>query len=166
MANLLDSIIKFIGNRGVFKDVNGNVNMSGDLAVTGNLKTNGHSSEIGAFMSAHLASDTSVTKEVPTAICSITLPAGTWVVVGYAQFHPNSTGVRTMNLHTTSGSNFRQVAVPAANGYTVIQTTIVVKIAESTTYYLNVWHNAGTSLTMAAGTDGGYTNGIRAVRIA
>lgn len=153
-------------DRGVFKDSNNNVTLDGSVTTAGNLTVGGHSSEIGAFKSARLTSDTSVTKEVPTAICSITLPAGTWVVVGYAQFHPNSTGVRTMNLHITSGSNFRQVAVPAANGYTVLQTTIVVKITESTTYYLNVWHNAGTSLTMAEGTSGGYTNGIRAVRIA
>lgn len=42
MANLLDSIVKFIGNRGVFKDGNGDVNMSGGLSVTGNITTSGN----------------------------------------------------------------------------------------------------------------------------
>lgn len=127
---------------------------------------NGHSSEIGAFKSARLTTDLSVNTSTWTILCSLTLSAGTWVLVGYADFNPNATGQRVINLHTTGGANFRQIEVNAANGYTTLETTLVVKIAQDTTYFLNVWQNSGTAITMREGTDGGYTNGIRAVRIA
>lgn len=132
----------------------------------GKLTINGHSSEIGAFKSARLTTDLSVNTSTWTILCSLTLSAGTWVLVGYADFNPNATGQRVINLHTTGGANFRQIEVNAANGYTTLETTLVVKIAQDTTYFLNVWQNSGTAITMREGTDGGYTNGIRAVRIA
>lgn len=151
----------------IYTDAQGVTTVMGKAVKTDSpLTVAGHSSPIGTLLTTHLASAKSVQPSTGTALCSITLPAGTWTLVGYVEFPPNATGVRAINLHTTSGSTFRQVQVNAANGYTTLETTITAQIATNTTYYLNCWHNSSTALTMPVGTAGGLTNGIRAIRIA
>lgn len=127
----------------------------------------GHSSPIGTILTAHLTADKSVAKETGTALCSISLPAGTWLVLGRVRFPGNSTGtVRRANVSATSGSTDLNVQIPP-NGY-IQQTnfTAIVAPTSTTTYYLNAYHNATSALTFAAGTTDGAINGMRAVRIA
>lgn len=168
MANLLDSIIKYIGNRGVFKDSNGDVAVGGDLTTSGSITAEDHSSPIGTVLTSYLTSSKSVTASTGTALCSITLPEGTWLILGYVRFPSNSTGYRLVNINITSGSDSAHLMQsPISGAGTQMQIKSIAKVtASSTTYYLNCYHTASTALTMQAGASDGYINGIRAVRIA
>ena len=123
---------------------------------------------IGTVMTARLASDMSVSPSTGTAICSISLPKGVWQLIGYVRFPSNASGVRRACIDTTSGANYLHVQQTATNGgMTQMQVNSIIEVTAATeTWYLNVWHNSTSSLTMPAGTSTGYTNGIRAVRIA
>ena len=108
------------------------------------------------------ASDTvSVASGTGTAITSVTLEAGTWLIEGSAEFAANSTGVRGANLHVSSGStNFAQTGCrvnAASSGATDMPVQWVTKRTAQTTVYLNAYQNSGAALSTT-----GY---IRAMRI-
>ena len=100
-------------------------------------------SESGSAIS--LASSTS------TAVCSISLSAGTWLVIGDCRFPSNSTGMRRLNITDTSGSGSIDVQYPAGSGDVKVMMTEVVKPTATKTYYLNAWQNSGSSLSISAG---------------
>lgn len=133
----------------------------------GNTTVGGHSSQIGDIRIRGMENDTVVHTATGTALCALTLPAGTWSLVGFVRFPSNNAGVRRANIVTTRAANdiFVQTS-PTQGGVTQLQVCNVVTPADTTTYYLNVYHTAGTDLTLPAGTSEGYINGIRAVRIA
>lgn len=143
------------------------VDRDGNTTAAGNLTVGGHSSQIGDVRVRGMESDTVVHTATGTALCALTLPAGTWSLVGFVRFPSNNTGVRRANIVTTRAANdiFVQTS-PTQGGVTQLQVCNVVTPADTTTYYLNVYHTAGTDLTLPAGTSEGYINGIRAVRIA
>lgn len=158
-----------IGN-GVADDARSNAfeaDWDGNITAAGNLTVGGHSSQIGDIRIRGMESDTVVHTATGTALCALTLPAGTWSLVGFVRFPSNNTGVRRANITTTRAANdiFVQTS-PTQGGVTQLQVCNVVTVAETTTYYLNVYHTAGVDLTLPAGTSDGYINGIRAVRIA
>lgn len=141
--------------------------MFGDLNVGGTITTGGHSSQIGDIRVRGMESDTVVHTATGTALCALTLPAGTWSIVGFVRFPANNNGVRRANIVTTRAANDIFVQnQPTQGGVTQFQVCNVVTITSETTYYLNVYHTAGVDLTLPAGTTEGYINGIRAVRIA
>ena len=127
-----------------------------------------HSSPIGTVLAARLASALSVDTATGKSLCSISLPKGTWQLIGQVRFPTNNTGVRRANITTTNNGNDVHVQVSATqDGQTALQVMCIAEVTgTSATYYLNVYHNAGVALTMPAGTTEGYINGIRAVRIA
>lgn len=135
--------------------------------IDGKFTVQGHSSPIGDIRVRGMESDTVVHTATGTALCALTLPAGTWSLVAYVRFPSNNTGVRRANLSTDRASNALQMQLsPTQGGVTQLQVCNVVTVTATTTYYLNVYHTAGADLTLPAGTSEGYINGIRAVRIA
>lgn len=134
--------------------------------LTGSLAIENHSSAIGTVKQSY-ASAKSVSTGTNTNLTSISLEAGTWVLTGGVRFPNNSTGYRRMNIGTSSASSWADVQLPALSGAsTQLAYTVVVSPTSTKTYYLNCFHNAGTSLSLAAGGSENGINFLRAVRIA
>jgi len=141
----------------------------GDTLGNLSLATSGNSdaltdlhANLGAITAAN---DTaSVSSGTGTAICSVTLEAGTWVIEGNVRFAANATGARVIDLSNASGSVSAGVIaqtgveVPAVSGgYTALHTTWQTKRTAQTTVYLNCYQDSGAALSVT-----GY---IRAMRI-
>lgn len=134
--------------------------------LTGSLKVNNHSSAIGT-VKVQYASAKSVASGTNTNLTSISLEAGTWVITGGVRFPNNATGFRRMNISTSNASGWADVQLPAlSGGSTQLAYTVIVSPTATTTYYLNCYHNAGTSLNLVAGGSENGINFMRAVRIA
>lgn len=137
----------------------------GDLSLAtasnGNAITDLHAN-LGAITAAN---DTvSVASGIGTAICSVTLEAGTWLIEGNLACASNGTGRRIADLATGSGSVSAGVIaqtgveVPAVSGgYTALHTTWQTKRTAQTTVYLNCYQDSGAALSVT-----GY---LRAMRI-
>lgn len=126
-----------------------------------------HSSPIGTVKRAYLASSRSINDETATAICSITLEKGVWMVIGYVRFPANSTGARRANISTTSGATDLQNQQHA--GGIVMQMQVIYSATVTSTsqvFYLNAYQSSGAQMTLPAGTANGYINGMVATRIA
>jgi hypothetical protein len=144
----------------------GNLNVTGTITASSGIYSNGHSSAIGTIKESSLTSAKNCSSGTNTMICSISLEAGTWIIVGSGRFPANSTGYRHINISKTSGDNGVHIQVPAVNGaVTQLVTTLTISHTSTTTYYLNGYQNSGSTLSLPAG-DSGLINGLRAVRIA
>ena len=136
--------------------------------VTGSLAIDNHSSAIGTVKAAY-ASAKSVATGTNTNLTSISLEAGTWVITGGVRFPNNATGYRRMNIATSSAASWADVQLPALSGAsTQLAYTVIVSPTSTKTYYLNCFHNAGTPLSLVAGSASSENgiNFLRAVRIA
>lgn len=139
---------------------------SGVLAITGGLRINNHSSNIGTVKVAYAAA-TTVNNNTNTNLTSLSLEAGTWVITAGVRFPSNATGLRRMNVATSSGSANADVQLMAVNGgSTQLAYTLIVSPTATTTYYLNCYQNSGSNLSLSAGGGENGLNFIRAVRIA
>lgn len=137
----------------------------GDLSLAtasnGNAITDLHAN-LGAITAAN---DTvSVASGTGTAICSVTLEAGTWLIEGNVAFASNGTGRRIADLATGSGSVSAGVIaqtgveVPAVSGgLTALHTGWMTKRTAQTIICLNAYQNSGAELSVT-----GY---LRAMRI-
>lgn len=139
---------------------------SGALTVSGSLTVGGHSSAIGTVKQAYATAKT-VNNNTNTNLTSISLEAGTWVITAGVRFPSNATGLRRLNVTTSSGSANADVQLMAVNGgSTQLAYTLVVTPSATTTYYLNCYQNSGSNLSLSAGGGENGLNFIRAVRIA
>lgn len=149
-------------------DWNGNIRAKGDIYLGCNDDSTGGkklSSAIGTVKHVY-ASAKSVATGTNTDLCSLSLEAGTWIVTAGVRFPANSTGLRRMNISTASGSANADVQMPAASGgSTQMAYTVILSPTSTTTYYLNCYHNAGTTLNLVAGGGENGLNFIRAIRI-
>lgn len=110
----------------------------------------------GDYDSDSTSSSVSVASGTATNLCSVTLPeAGTYMMVGFANFASNSSGYRAVSVTTTSGTidttlgRITRVAA-ADGGNTVVNFTgVPFTINAAQTRYLNVQHNAGSALSVA-----------------
>lgn len=88
-------------------------------------------------------------------VCSITLPsAGTYILIGFAEFASDANGVRTLSVNSTtslSGVVGRTVNGNAVDGYPTRLniSTPPITISASQTWYLNVWQNSGSSFDVS-----------------
>ena len=136
------------------------------IKASGSIISSNHSSAIGTVKVANAAAKT-VNNNTNTNLTSISLEAGTWVVTGGVRFPANATGLRRMNIATSSGSANADVQTPAVNGgSTQLAYTVVLSPTATTTYYLNCYQNSGSNLSLIAGGGENGINFIRAVRIA
>lgn len=86
-----------------------------------------------------------------TAIASIVIPPGKWILIARAGFATNGTGIRTFNLHTTMGSSGIMVSMnPLASGVSRVTFSMAAEVNEETTYYLNALQTSGTNLAVSA----------------
>lgn len=139
---------------------------SGALTVSGSLTVGGHSSAIGTVKQAYATAKT-VNNNTNTNLTSISLEAGTWVITAGVRFPSNATGLRRLNVTTSSGSANADVQLMAVNGgSTQLAYTLIVSPTATTTYYLNCYQNSGSNLSLSAGGGENGLNFIRAVRIA
>lgn len=145
----------------IYNDANGNTFLP-EVPTVG-----GHTSPIGTILTANLSSDKSISTATGTAVVSLNLPVGTWVLTGRVRFSANANGFRQINITNTSGSNASNVrTVPVPDSVTQMSMTRIVSVESSaTTYYLNAYQNSGSSLTLTAGSNG-EINALVAVRIA
>ena len=108
-------------------------------------------SNIGTYSRETTSSSVSLTSGTSKMVESITLSAGTYILIGTIGYAANATGVRWNYLGGTkdsTGNNAQtNVSVPACSGYQTFVTNVqVAKPSASTTYYLNGWQNSGSSL--------------------
>lgn len=107
---------------------------------------------IGTVTRSENTSAVTIASSTGTALASITLSAGSYVIVGKCRFSADANGVRRLNLSTTSGASSWDVSIPAGVSAMVdLQVTRILSLNASTTFYLNAWQNSGSSLTCAAG---------------
>lgn len=120
---------------------------------------------IGAITTAD--GTVSVASGTGTAICSVTLDPGTYIIEGNLAYLTNATGRRIATLSVTAGNatsasilSQTGVEVPATGGgYTALHTTWMTKrTSPGNVVYLNAYQDSGSSLSVT-----GY---IRAMRIA
>lgn len=143
----------------------------------GGITVANHSTAIGSTLSARNTSTVAVETSKATALCSLSIPKGVWVVACGVRWPANTTGYRAAKLHTTSASvstsNADVITFAQNMSGTVYQmqfTKIVEVTATTQTWYLNVIQNCGSTLTMPTGATQTGTNPygsyIHAVRIA
>lgn len=125
-----------------------------------------HSSPIGTVKYATPSADVTVQDNTDTAICSIELEAGVWLLIGSVRWESNTVGYRKINLYTTSGaSDVHMTQTPTNGNVTQMVFPRIYEVSSTTTYYLNGLQNSGRPLKAIAGGQnwGSY---ITAVRIA
>lgn len=83
-------------------------------------------------------------------VCSITLPsAGTYILIGFAEFASDANGVRTLSINSSTSLSSvlgRTVNGNAVDGYPTRLniSTPPITISAAQTWYLNVWQNSGS----------------------
>lgn len=102
-----------------------------------------------------------------TNIISVSLEAGTWIVVGQISFPGGSGTTQTTRRisisNTATGSNYGMTSIPVVNNAGVaIQVCATVDLNSTTTIYLNASQNSGSSMTITSG----VLQRITAVRVA
>lgn len=120
-------------------------------------------SDIGTVVSGTPSSNVSIASATSTEVTSISLPAGTWLVEGFAHFSTHSNEAYHMIAITTSSD----VTVPgrlqvASSAITRLSTSRILELTSTTTVYLYAQHGAGSTLTINSGIN---NTGLTAVRI-
>ena len=156
-------------NHGLFSNTNNEwiiyKSQAGNTLIPSAPYLAGHNSAIGYTKTENLSPQKNITSGTTLAVVSITLAAGTWIIVARARFSANATGYRRINISTTSADTGAHIQVPAVSGaVTQLELTRVVSHSANTTYYLNAYQNSGSTLTMAVGS-GGEINALTAIRI-
>jgi len=169
LANTENGISTFMNGEGIiFEDEGHNEQvvfdyMNNDYTFAGPVYQNYHSGPygfIGARKTASLSSEKTIKTATGTMVCSISLEAGTWLVLCNNRWSSNSSGIRRCNFSTTSGSTDMNYQIGACAGVCQIRWPTVVAPTSTTTYYLNAYQNSGSSLTLP--TTG---NGVTAIRL-
>lgn len=102
-----------------------------------------------------------VTSGSNATLCSIqNLPAGVYVVEATCRFANNNTGRRGLRIDTSASSaesaTQHTTVVPAASGYTIVNTAAVLSFSATSTAYARVYQNSGSSLSTS-----GYMYAVR-----
>lgn len=107
---------------------------------------------IGDVRTAENSSAVSIASSTGTAVTSLTLTKGVWVIIGKCRFPANTTGIRRLNISTTSGAASIQVSANATtSSSTDIQVVRILNLTSNATYYLNAWQDSGGALSCPAG---------------
>ena len=131
--------------------------------LTGSLTVSGHASAIGSVNGVAEASK-SVPNATVTAMTSLTLGAGTWIVTGGIHFENTfvSGSQLAVNISSTSAdagfTSSQSVRDNHSSATVVVRLEVIVNPTASTRYYLNCYHGCGAAKTV-------YYH-MRAVRIA
>lgn len=130
--------------------LNGNPN--GQLQWGGDLYLKGHSSSIGTVKYASLSSNKSVPHNTGTALCSISLDAGTWIMIAGVRWQTNTSGQRRICITTTSGAtDLQMTAAPTSGVELQMIFPRVQQVTTTQTWYLNGYQTSGSALNAIAG---------------
>lgn len=147
----------------IFLNEDDEVQINTNLTVSGSLTVQGHSTAIGAYQNEETDASVSVPSGTSTPLMSISVDAGTWIIRAYIRF-PSMGSDRTKyvqaNISSQSGATGYHLRGPAENMIVQSEIVTMVKPTSTTTYYLNAYHNTGSSKTFPAG------QAMRVVRIA
>lgn len=118
---------------------------------------------VGTYIGVQGTAAVSVPNNTAKAVCSVSVGPGTWLIIAYFRAPVNGTGYRMANISTVANESACHFAMPACTAQ-VTQgsfSRVVGTTAASTTYYLNVYQNSGSTLSYPVG----WTNYLQAVRI-
>lgn len=152
LANTFDVALETIFRKAV--SMYDSLTVAGDISEGGTLLSKKYNPLVSVTARNSTAiADKTVATSTDTNLGSITLEAGTWLVIVVVLFQSNATGRRTAWLATSAtGSSMEGMAMDgqaAVNGAkTYCQIVHVLTPSKSTTYYLNCWQNSGSSLTI------------------
>lgn len=92
----------------------------------------------------------SVPNSTGTAITSLSLPAGTYLLIGYARFVNNDVGVRVINIDTIEGRANTVNTTDKLNGdsFASLNTWVLETYNNTTTVYLNAIQSSGAALNV------------------
>lgn len=94
----------------------------------------------------------SAANSTATAVASISLEAGSWLIIGRALFSANSTGSRQLKLSESSGDTSNSVSsmtsLGASPGTLIAEVTWTYSNTSTKTVYLNAWQNSGGALSI------------------
>ena len=109
---------------------------------------------IGTRVYASNSSAVTVAISTYTALCSVTLPAGQWIIFGYARFSSSYTTAQFMRL----GISFNSTGIPVSDGYEPLEIgaavsgtqgfncTASVSLDSAQTQHLVMYHTGGASV--------------------
>ena len=145
------------------------VTMQGDLMVSGDVTfqgsipiTQGDLSMTGSTLSDSPNSETVASGSWKT-VASMSVPAGVWLVFNTALFPANATGRRLITVSSTADSGNAYLLMLGDNrmamssGDTMCKSQSIITLSASTTLYLNVFQDSGSSLSV--------TGRMQAIRI-
>ena len=109
---------------------------------------------VGTYKS-ETGSSVTVTSSTNTQLTTISLTAGTWLVLVCGNAASNATGVRRFGLTTATAANWSigrgsGVSVTAGNQAIFTSDPYIVMPTATTTYRCHGWQNSGGSLSMSA----------------
>lgn len=101
--------------------------------------------------------DVNVPNNSTTNLMSVNLTKGTWLIQAIAGFNGNSNGYRRLGISTntsqTNADRYKVVDAPSTGSTTThLSLTTIIAVESTTTYYINVYQNSGSTLA----TSGGY----------
>ena len=135
-------------------DWSGNEVLAGDLTINGSTSVGTALGVIGDTVVATVASANPVTvaNNTWTQCVSITIPKGTYLIIGMLGFTANTTGVRGITISAVSGDDgiaaARLLVNTCASGQTRFQTVYYTEISKSGTFYLNAYQTSGGNLNV------------------
>lgn len=124
-----------------------------DTVIHGDLAVDGKIGAVGTYTYSE-PSSSSLTNNSWTAKANITLTKGTYIIYGGAAFGQNQTGRRQMviNQSQNADTTYQRGASSNVNATVGSTTTVsavcMVTLAASATFYLNLYQNSGSSLTV------------------
>lgn len=97
----------------------------------------------------------SVSNNVDTTLCSVTIPAGWWIVSIKAVFPSSSNGRRSFILATSSsstsgpsGGNYGNTFAPVSDGAVSEWSSWPIRVTSETKFYIRAWQNSGSAMTV------------------
>ena len=107
--------------------------------------------------------NSTVANNTLTNVGEMTLPKGTYIIMGFGSFGSNATGNRQLGIGSSeSGGNYDRstgVTVASVSGSaTSVQVIAIISINTSVTFYLKARQNSGSSLSFTYG-------GLKAIKL-
>lgn len=133
----------------------------------GRITTGGHNSPVGTVVDAYVgAGGVEIESGYWLRILEIILDPGVWLLNACVRFPSSTSGIRRANLSLTANDNTLQWVSAPMGSNQVTQGTFskIFQPTTRTSYYLNVYQNSGSRMTMPEG-GAQSVNAIRAIRI-
>lgn len=125
-------------------DVGGDLSVVGNVSINGTLTMQGHAGSVGQRLTNQPSADVSLTAQTgttATAVASVSLTPGLWIVFGYVLFSSASnSGRRSVSIASASGqlsARIRQSGYITTSAEQQLECSGYLNVTQTTTYYLN-----------------------------